>query len=149
MKLLIMFFLLSLVSANIFAQDTIKRNQIPVRLANRMVVTKKMTTQDAIAYDIKRLLDSLANKSLGDVLRLSTVKAEIETILYPYWKSGKLAGSTAMQAYFIQTGLQTMTQVDIQQGRLLVKVGIAPIKPAEFNLLQFEQLIQNKKLVID
>jgi len=149
MKLLIMFFLLSLVSANIFAQDTIKKNQIPVRLANRMVVTKKMTTQDAIAYDIKRLLDSLANKSLGDVLRLSTVKAEIETILYPYWKSGKLAGSTVMQAYFIQTGLQTMTQVDIQQGRLLVKVGIAPIKPAEFNLLQFEQLIQNKKLVID
>ena len=149
MKFLITLFLLLFGCSHIAAQDTIKKLQLPVRTANRLIVSKKAGTQDAITYQINLLLDSLTNKSKRDALYLSTVKAEIENILYPYWKNGKLLGSTVAQAYFIQTGLQTMTQLDIQNGRLLVTVGIAPFKPAEFQLLQFERLVRTKKLVAD
>ncbi|QNA46393.1 hypothetical protein [Lacibacter sediminis] len=149
MKLLIMLFFFLFVFSDISAQDTIKKLQTPIRFTNRLIVAKKVSTQDAITYEIDMRLDSLANKSKGDVLLISTVKAEIGNVLYSYWKSGKLLGSTVSQAYFIQTGLQTMTQMDIQNGRLLVTVGIALVKPAEFQLLQFEQTVKNKKLLVD
>jgi phage tail sheath protein FI len=41
-------------------------------------------------------------------------------------------------AYFIQTGFQTMTQMDVLNGRILIVVGLAIQKPAEFELLHFE-----------
>lgn len=149
MKFLIIGFLYLFVYSNVPAQDAGKKLQTPVRFTNRMIVTKKVSTQDAITYEINMRLDSLANKSKGDVLLISTVKAEIGNVLYSYWKSGRLLGSTVSQAYFIQTGLQTMTQADIQSGRLLVTAGIALVKPAEFQLLQFEQSVKNKKLLVD
>jgi phage tail sheath protein FI len=149
MKLLVVLFFFLFVYSGISAQDTIKKLQTPIRFTNRLIVAKKVSTQDAITYEINVRLDSLANKSKGDVLLISTVKTEIGNVLYAYWKSGKLLGSTVSQAYFIQTGLQTMTQMDIQNGRLLVTVGIALVKPAEFQLLQFEQSVKNKKLLAD
>ena len=149
MKSIAVIFFLLFVCRDLSAQDIMRNQQTTHFLKNRLAVTKKVSVQDAITYQINMLLDSLTNKSKGDALYLSTVKAEIENILYPYWKNGKLLGSTVAQAYFIQTGLQTMTQLDIQNGRLLVTVGIAPFKPAEFQLLQFERLVRTKKLVAD
>ena len=149
MKLLIMLFIFLFVYSDLSAQNSNKKIQTPTRLTSRLIVTKQMTTKDAITHEIDKRLDSLAIKSKGDILLLSTVRAEIENILYPYWKNGKLLGSTTAQAYLIQTGLQTMTQLDIQNGRLLVTVGIALVKPAEFQLLQFEQSMKNKTLLVD
>ena len=136
-------------SLGIAAQEKKQRIQTTTYLTNRLNTGIKMSVQEAITYKIKRLLDSLANKTKGNILLTSTVRFEIENILYPYWKSSELLGTHTSQAYFIQTGLQTMTQMDMNSGRLIVMVGLAISKPAEFVFHQYVQIIQNKKLVVD
>ena len=68
------------------------------------------------------------------------VKSMIENYLTEQWKAGALMGSTAQEAFYVKIGLgQTMTELDIWEGRLIVLIGIAPVRPAEFIILRFEQ----------
>src|SRR5690606_40033591 len=52
--------------------------------------------------------------------------------LHGLWQSGALFGSTAEQAYFVRCDETTNTPETIDQGKLIVEVGLAPVKPAEF-----------------
>ncbi|HYH66742.1 MAG TPA: phage tail sheath C-terminal domain-containing protein [Urbifossiella sp.] len=52
------------------------------------------------------------------------------------WRDGALEGTTATQAYFVKVDRTTMTQADIDSGRLVVLIGIAPVKPAEFVIIR-------------
>lgn len=71
------------------------------------------------------------------------VKAMIDSYLYGIWQQGALAGSTAEQAYFVNVGLgKTMTQQDILEGRMIVEIGIAAVRPAEFIVLRFSHKLQ-------
>ncbi|MEM9685817.1 MAG: phage tail sheath C-terminal domain-containing protein [Bacteroidota bacterium] len=71
------------------------------------------------------------------------VKAMIESFLYGIWQQGGLAGSTEDQAYFVNIGLgKTMTQQDILEGRMIVEIGIAAVRPAEFIILRFSHKLQ-------
>jgi len=71
------------------------------------------------------------------------VKAMIDSFLYGIWQQGALAGSTAEQAYFVNIGLgKTMTQQDILEGRMIVEIGIAAVRPAEFIILRFSHKLQ-------
>lgn len=71
------------------------------------------------------------------------VKAMIESFLYGVWQQGGLAGSTDEQAYFVNIGLgKTMTQQDILEGRMIVEIGIAAARPAEFIILKFSHKLQ-------
>ncbi|OGU59496.1 MAG: hypothetical protein A2X64_08255 [Ignavibacteria bacterium GWF2_33_9] len=66
------------------------------------------------------------------------IKAMIENFLITLWKQGALAGVTPDHAYFIRVGLnQTMTAQDILEGRLIVEIGLAVVRPAEFIILRF------------
>ncbi|MBS9440733.1 phage tail sheath family protein [Photorhabdus heterorhabditis] len=68
------------------------------------------------------------------------VHRAIDNYLYALWQQGGLAGNKAEQAYFVQIGKgTTMTEDDIKQGRMIVKVGMAAVRPAEFIILQFTQ----------
>lgn len=68
------------------------------------------------------------------------VRAAITNYLYSLWQQGGLAGATAAEAFFVQVGKDiTMTQDDINQGKMIVKVGMAAVRPAEFIILQFTQ----------
>ncbi len=68
------------------------------------------------------------------------VKAMITNYLTEQWKSGALMGATTQEAFFIHIGLgQTMTEVDIWEGRMIVQIGMAAVRPAEFIILQFIQ----------
>ena len=67
---------------------------------------------------------------------LQTVVQEIENFLMNIWKGGGLTGQTAPQAFFVRCDRTTMTQADIDTGRLIALVGVAPVRPAEFVLLQ-------------
>ncbi|KVP85351.1 phage tail protein [Burkholderia ubonensis] len=68
------------------------------------------------------------------------VRSAITNYLYGLWKQGGLAGSKPEEAYFVQIGLGvTMTEDDINQGKMIVKVGMAAVRPAEFIILQFTQ----------
>ena len=71
------------------------------------------------------------------------VKSTIDGYLYGLWQDGALSGSTTEEAYFINVGLgTTMTSQDILEGRMIVEVGIAAVRPAEFVILQFSHLVQ-------
>jgi hypothetical protein len=67
------------------------------------------------------------------------VTRTIETFLATCWRDGALAGSSPDQAFFVECGPTTMTQDDIDNGRLICQIGIAPVKPAEFVIFRITQ----------
>ncbi len=70
------------------------------------------------------------------------VNAMISSYLNELWKDGALMGSKPEEAYFVQVGLgTTMTEEDIQKGRMNVRIGLAAVRPAEFIVLSFSHLI--------
>ncbi len=71
------------------------------------------------------------------------IRAMIENYLTGLWKQGALAGAKAEQAFYVKVGLnQTMTFDDILNGRMVVEIGMAPVRPAEFIILRFTQIQQ-------
>lgn len=69
----------------------------------------------------------------------SRVTRTIEAFLATCWRDGALAGSTPSEAFFVECGPTTMTQDDIDNGRLICQIGIAPVKPAEFVIFRITQ----------
>jgi hypothetical protein len=66
------------------------------------------------------------------------VKGMIESYLYGLWERGAFFGSTPEKAYFVNVGLgKTMTAQDILEGRMIVEIGIAAVRPAEFIIIRF------------
>jgi len=63
----------------------------------------------------------------------------ISSFLFGIWKSGALVGASPKEAFFVKCDRSTMTQDDIDNGRLIVIIGLAPIKPAEFVILRIAQ----------
>jgi phage tail sheath protein FI len=71
------------------------------------------------------------------------IRAMIENYLTNLWRLGALAGSKPEQAFYVKVGLgQTMTFDDILNGRMIVEIGLAPVRPAEFIILRFSQIQQ-------
>ena len=72
------------------------------------------------------------------------VKGMIDSYLYNLWSRGALQGSKPEDSYFVNIGLgKTMTSDDILNGRLIVEVGLAVVRPAEFIILRFaHKLVQ-------
>ena len=69
----------------------------------------------------------------------SRVTRTIEAFLATCWRDGALAGSSPSEAFFVECGPTTMTQDDIDNGRLICQIGIAPVKPAEFVIFRITQ----------
>lgn len=71
------------------------------------------------------------------------VRGLIENFLVIQWRQGALAGSKPQDAFFVKVGLgQTMTAQDILEGRLIVEIGMAAVRPAEFIILRFSHKMQ-------
>jgi len=71
------------------------------------------------------------------------VKGMIENYLTTLWTDGALAGAKPEDAFFVSVGLNiTMSANDINEGRMIVKIGYAPSRPAEFIILEFTQTQQ-------
>ena len=71
------------------------------------------------------------------------VKGMINNYLTTLWNDGALAGAKPEHAFFVQVGLnETMTALDITEGRLVVKIGNAPSRQAEVIILEFKQMQQ-------
>ncbi len=72
-----------------------------------------------------------------------SVKGMIDNYLTVLWNDGALAGGKPEHAFFVSVGLnQTMSAQDILEGRMIVKIGYAPSRPAEFIILEFKQMQQ-------
>lgn len=71
------------------------------------------------------------------------LRAMIENYLTLLWREGALAGAKPEHAFFVKIGLgQTMTAIDILEGRLIVEIGLAAVRPAEFIILRFMHKMQ-------
>lgn len=71
------------------------------------------------------------------------VRAMIENFLILQWRAGALAGAKPEQAFYVRVGLgQTMTAQDVLEGRMIVEIGMAVVRPAEFIVLRFSHKMQ-------
>lgn len=72
----------------------------------------------------------------------SSLRLNIESFMNGLFRAGAFQGSTAREAYFVRCGKdQTMTQGDIDRGQVIVIVGFAPLKPAEFVIVRIQQKV--------
>ncbi len=79
----------------------------------------------------------------NDANTWAKTKAMIENFLTGLWRDGALAGASREEAFFVNVGLgKTMSQVDILEGRMIIEIGLAAVRPAEFIILQFMHKLQ-------
>jgi len=60
----------------------------------------------------------------------------IKNFLTVVWRNGALEGTKPEEAFFVKCDRTTMTQTDIDNGRLICVIGVAPVKPAEFVIIR-------------
>jgi phage tail sheath protein FI len=74
----------------------------------------------------------------NDINTWVRVKSMIANYLTEQWKSGALMGASTKEAFFVHVGLgETMTEQDLFEGRMIVVIGLAVVRPAEFIILRF------------
>ena len=69
----------------------------------------------------------------------TNITETVEAFLYNEWVSGNLLGGTPKEAFFVRCDRTTMTQNDLDNGRLICLVGVALLKPAEFVIFRIGQ----------
>lgn len=67
------------------------------------------------------------------------VRRTVEDFLFNEWKMGGLMGDKPEKAYFVRCDRSTMTQNDLDNGRLVCLIGVAPVRPAEFVIFRIGQ----------
>lgn len=71
-----------------------------------------------------------------------SLRGNIGSFMNGLFRAGAFQGATAKEAYFVRCGLgDTMTQGDIDRGQVIVVVGFAPLKPAEFVIVRIQQKV--------
>ena len=76
----------------------------------------------------------------------ASVRREIENFLYQEWTSGALVGAKPEKAYFVKCDRSTMTQNDLDNGRLVALIGVATLRPAEFVIFRIGQWTADAKV---
>ncbi len=89
----------------------------------------------SIVQAIHHRLRSAVFENNGPAL-WATLTSSIEGYLTTVWQSGGLQGKKRQDAFFVRCDSTTMTQNDIDSGRFVMIVGFAPVRPAEFVVLQ-------------
>lgn len=70
------------------------------------------------------------------------VQGMLENFLTVLWRQGALQGAKPQDAFYVAVGLgKTMTSLDILEGRMIVEIGMAAVRPAEFIILRFSHLL--------
>jgi Bacteriophage tail sheath protein len=72
------------------------------------------------------------------------VRRVVGNFLLVQWKAGALVGTRPEEAFFVRCDRTTMTQSDLDQGRLICLVGVAPVRPAEFVIFRIGQWTADK-----
>lgn len=75
----------------------------------------------------------------------SSLRANISSFMNGMFRAGAFQGKTSDEAYFVRCALgDTMTQGDIDRGQVIIVVGFAPLKPAEFVILRLQQKVSQQ-----
>ena len=88
-----------------------------------------------IKVSIKRGLQWVVFEPNGEAL-WAKVRDAVRQFLLALWQAGALQGRTETEAFFIRCDRTTMTDADIETGRLICQIGFAPVRPAEFVILR-------------
>ncbi|UZM16225.1 hypothetical protein LZV00_11165 [Pseudomonas kielensis] len=97
---------------------------------------------NSVERDIQQMLRAVVFEPNNEAT-WERVRGAIDNHLRQLWRQGALLGNSEQEAYFVQVGKnRTMTPNDIDEGKLIVKVGMAAVKPAEFIVLQFSQNVK-------
>lgn len=75
----------------------------------------------------------------NDTTLWSRVSISLTSFLEGLWRAGMLVGESAGEAFFVNIGPDTMTPDDIQNGKLICEICIAPSRPAEFVIFRVSQ----------
>jgi phage tail sheath protein FI len=146
------------VAASGFASLTSRTN--PLRffpMQGNQIWGARTTSQDSEwqYVNIRRLV-LFIEQSLGQQLHWAVfenngpplwarVVSTVAGFLTSQWQSGSLHGKMRHDAFFVKCDYTTMTQNDIDNGRLVIIVGFAPVRPAEFVVLQITGQTKPKK----
>ena len=117
---------------------------------NRVWGARTLSSDSAWKYINVRRIFILVRKSIeiysqwvvfepNDEPLWARVRATLTNFLTSTWRAGMLQGSTPDEAFFVRVDHSTMTQDDIDNGRLICQIGIAPVKPAEFVIFRIQQ----------
>jgi phage tail sheath protein FI len=117
---------------------------------NRVWGARVLTSDSAWKYVPVRRLFLMIEESIDEATQWvvfepndeplwARVRWSVSLFLESQWRIGALQGATAGEAFFVACDRSTMTQDDIDNGRLIVQVGIAPVKPAEFVIFRVQQ----------
>lgn len=69
----------------------------------------------------------------------SQIRKEVGDFLYGLFRQGAFQGATPRQAYFVNCGSETTTKADVERGVVNIQIGFAPLKPAEFVIINLQQ----------
>ena len=75
----------------------------------------------------------------------ASVRRTVTDYLLIEWRKGTLLGHKPEEAFFVRCDRSTMTQNDLDEGRLICVVGVAPVKPAEFVVFYINQSTAGRK----
>jgi phage tail sheath protein FI len=70
----------------------------------------------------------------------SQIRLNVGAFMHDLFRQGAFQGTTAQDAYFVKCDKDTTTQNDIDRGIVNIVVGFAPLKPAEFVVIQLQQM---------
>ena len=90
----------------------------------------------SIYYGIQWAVFEPNDEELWSQLRLN-----ITSFMMTLYRQGAFQGKTPREAYFVRCDNTTTTQDDIDNGRVNIVVGFAPLKPAEFVVIQIQQIV--------
>ena len=68
------------------------------------------------------------------------IRLNIGAFMHSLFVQGAFQGQTPREAYFVKCDKETTTQTDINSGIVNIVVGFAPLKPAEFVMIQIQQM---------
>lgn len=87
------------------------------------------------------VVDSLAGEPNAEPLWQTVRRRIADEVLVPLWREQRLQGSKPDEAFFVRCDRTTMTRSDLDAGRLVVLVGVAPLRPAEFVIVRIDRLV--------
>ncbi len=117
---------------------------------NRVWGARVLTSDSAWRYVSVRRLFLMIEESIDEATQWvvfepndeplwARIRQSVTGFLTSQWRIGALQGVTAAQAFYVACDRSTMSQDDIDNGRLIVEIGIAPVKPAEFVIFRIQQ----------
>ncbi len=110
----------------------------PETLGAKVRSATRRPTDAELRSRLEQGLDWVRSEPDGPEL-WARVRSQLEELLLRLWRQGHLVGDRPEEAFSVRCDASTMTQDDVDDGRLIAVVGVATVRPAEFVILRIGQ----------